>query len=224
MTPLFPDPLARDSTGGPSGPIWTEKGKAKELVSNTAPPAWYAGADTDEAKAEGSWWSILGKDEAYVGGLPPAPAMVQFPEEPIHQTRSSTRKKSLPNGNGVASPDRPPSLVPSKPVSLERVVHRTVDKLFDTRKLATQISEFQKAEVEGLILPPYDDGEQDRLLQREEASERKRKKRTEREEAAKRRRVGGEVGEREAALKLKKASAAMLAHVGFEGAFCLNSS
>ena len=130
------------------------------------------------------------------------------------------RKSFLPNGSPLIheSPRRPPSLIHSKPASLENIVHKSVDRLFQARKVVNQIQDFQKAEQEGGILPVFDNGEEEKARRKEESDERKRKRKNEREEAIKRRRAGGEVGETEAILTLKKASAAMLAHAGFEGA------
>lgn len=143
----------------------------------------------------------------------------------VRPRRSSRTKRipnghaePIPNGNGTApTPKRSSSR--TKKADLGRMVEHSVDELFDARKFVNQIHDFQKAEVDGGILPAFDDGEGEKLERKELGRERKRKKVAEREQAIKRRKIGGEVGEKEAILSMKRSSASLLAHVGFEGVY-----
>lgn len=114
-----------------------------------------------------------------------------------------------------------PELVHStpKPVNLSNVIHRSVDSLFDIRKTVGKIHDWQKAEHEGILLPPPKPHveREERRLAKQEWNERKRRRREERSEAKKRSRQGGEVGEKEAALSMRLATGSMLAQAGFEG-------
>jgi transcriptional activator SPT7 len=217
------------------GPSFSDKGKAKEVLYTTPPPAWFPTvADNEDNRLEGSWWTVLGKDDAYVGGLPSAPGMVQATPPKCKRIPSRRRRTSIPNGSGPARPagqagqagsagsptgdsSTVPDLVPPRPKSLGNVIQRSVDKLSEARKMINQTQEFQRIEAEGGVLPPIDFGEADREREREEAKERKRKNQVERGEVNKRRKLGGEVGEKEAAITMKRATASMLAHSGFEG-------
>lgn len=201
------------------GPSFSDKGKARDILYGNAPPAWYptpAGEDED-AKLEGYWWGATSKDEAYVAGLPAVPEMVDGPSQ--KRRRISRRRASAsPQPNGDA--DAVPPLVPSKPVSLERVVHRAIDKLGDARKTVNTIQELQRyyeGDGMGLPPPPIEPLETLRAREAEERVEGKRKRREARTEAHERFRYGGEVGEAEAAFVLKRSVASMLAHAGFEG-------
>lgn len=202
------------------GPSFSDKGKARDILYGNAPPAWYpapAGEDED-AKLEGYWWGATSKDEAYVAGLPAVPEMVDGPS--AKRRRISRRRASAsPQPNGDAA-DTVPSLVPSKPVSLERVVHRAIDKLGDARKTVNTIQELQRyyeGDGMGLPPPPIESIETVRAREDEERVEGKRKRREARTEAHERFRHGGEVGEAEATFVLKRSVASMLAHAGFEG-------
>ena len=66
-------------------------------------------------------------------------------------------------------------------------------------------------------MPPFNDGKEERWRRRREAEVRKRKRRINMLEAIERNRLGGEVGGQEAVLAMKKATAGLLAHAGFEG-------
>lgn len=224
------------------GPSFSEKGKAKEVLRAHTPPPWYQpgdNADADEAKLEGAWWAYIQKDENYTASLPVVPQMVP-------PGRSSTKKRRL---NGISghhrrrsislsvnghssvtlvdrSPPEPtkhelPALIHSKPksVNLGNVIHRSVDHLFDIRKTVGKIHDWQKAEHEGILLPPPKPHieREERRLAKQEWNERKRRRRDERSEAKKRSRQGGEVGEKEAALAMRLATGGALAHAGFEG-------
>ena len=107
----------------------------------------------------------------------------------------------------------------AKPVNLQTKIHQNVDKLNNIRKTVHQIQDWQKAENEGLPLPiprPHIEKEERRRTL-EQSHERKRRRKEESEEAKKRRKVGGEVGEEEAALEVRGATASVLAQAGFEG-------
>lgn len=204
------------------GPSFSDKGKARDILYGNAPPPWYpapAGEDED-AKLEGYWWGATSKDEAYVAGLPAVPEMVDGPSQKrrrISRRRTSASPQPRPNGNHA---DAVPPLVPSKPVSLERVVHRAIDKLGDARKTVNTIQELQRyyeGDGMGLPPPPIESLETLRAREAEERVEGKRKRREARTEANERFRHGGEVGEAEAAFVLKRSVASMLAHAGFEG-------
>jgi transcriptional activator SPT7 len=204
------------------GGFFSDKGKAKEVLHGVLPPPWYPGATEDEEhKLEGNWWSVMGKDEAYVGGLPTAPIMAPFSPPRKKRIPSRRRKTSLPNGNAAHTPngDGPPvpELLPPKPISLENAIHRSVDKLGEARRMINQIQEFQRIEAEGGVLPPVDYGDAAIEREREEGAKRKRQRQVEYAKVVKRRKRGGEVGETEAVLIVKRATASMLAHAGFEG-------
>ncbi|WOO84408.1 Transcriptional activator spt7 [Vanrija pseudolonga] len=211
------------------GPSFSDKGMAREILYGNAPPPWFpvsVTTDDEDAKLEGYWWGVTGKDEAYVSGLPAVPTMVQGPSSKrkrISQRRGSMSPKQ-PNGtNGTArrprSDSEPPALIPSKPVSLERLVHKSIDSLAETRRTMNLIQEWQRFEIEGgPPPPPLEPPDLERKRKAEEQADLKRKRKEARVEANKRRRMGGEVGEEEATLSLKRAVAGMLAHAGFEGA------
>lgn len=117
--------------------------------------------------------------------------------------------------------DATPHLLHSrpKPINLTNVIHRSADRLFDIRKSVSKIHEFQKAENEGIPPPVYKPHieREERRQERQEWNERKRRRKEERAEARKRGKLGGEVGEKEAALNMRMATASMLAQAGFEG-------
>ena len=202
-------------------PSFSDKGKAKEILHGASPPPWYpnlATNDDEEAKLEGSWWGAVGRDEAYMAGLPAVPMMAPLSGARRRKIpRHTTRHLSIPNGDD----DRPktPSLVSPKPISLESVIHRSVDKLCEARRVVGKIQDFQRIEAEGglLPLPNRDDEDETKEAERKERVERKRKRKAEGVEAKKRRKTGGEVGEPEAVHAMKKTTAGMLAHAGFEG-------
>lgn len=232
-----------------AGPSFSDKGKAKEVLTGLSPPAWYPlssvegveGTEDEEAQLEASWWTSLSKDEAFIGGIPAVPAMASPAGDLASRIRGRKRRRDASdqslgaNGRadgqspmrvddgpiGYASPtrERTPPLVRSKPRSLEGVVLRSIDKLSEARKFINQVHEYQRAELEGGVPPPLDLGESSRAARKEERAARHRRRQLEREEARERAEQGGEVGETEAAFALKRSSAALLAHAGFEGAF-----
>jgi transcriptional activator SPT7 len=107
----------------------------------------------------------------------------------------------------------------SKPVNLTTKIHRNVDTLFNIRKTVNQIQDWQKAENEGLPLPiprPHLEKEE-RRQELELRNERKRRRAVEKVETKKRIKMGGEVGEEEAALSVRAATGSMLAQAGFDG-------
>lgn len=113
--------------------------------------------------------------------------------------------------------DAPRRHAKAKPINLEDVIHRSVDKLFDARQAVNRIQEWQKIEMEGGVLPPRVNENVVAKRAEEEERVRRTRRKVESGHAKKRRKLGGEVGEEEAALGMKKATAAMLAHAGFEG-------
>ena len=203
-----------------AGPSFSDKGKAKEILRTTPAPEWYPKSlrsDDEEHKLEGGWWGSLGKDESYMACLPAVPVMAS--PDAIRRRRIHVRKcRPLSVSNGDMQPRTPP-LVSPRPVSLSRVVNRSVDKLCEARRVFQQIQDFQRMEAEGGQLPilhPVEDDEGNERKKLERIHRRRRRK-DDSEDLSKRRRNGGETGEAEAVMILKKNTASMLAHAGFEG-------
>lgn len=203
------------------GPSFSDKGKAKEILRATPPPAWYPASvtsDDEDVKLEGSWWSFIGKDETYTAGLPSVPMMAHVtPPRKRRMPGRKIRRSSVPNGDSGIH--KTPPLVLPGPVSMEKVVYRSVDKLCEARRVVGQIQEFQRIETEGGILPTPNQDEEEERKEREkkERISKKRRRKAELVEATKRRRTGGEIGEAEAVMGVKKTTASILAHAGFEG-------
>ncbi|WWC61038.1 uncharacterized protein I303_103616 [Kwoniella dejecticola CBS 10117] len=222
MTHLLPVSL------NSAGPSFSDKGKAKEILYGNAPPAWFpmppssasgTAFDDEDLKLEGYWWGAMSasNEDSLIGGLPSIPQMVDS-GPPLKKRRIRRLKTSLdvPNGDDAtkASPGKK-----KKPVSLKKVINQTVDSLHDARNTIHRIQEFQRIEMEGGLLPSRElESEKEKLIKREERLDRSRLRREENERAKLRRKVGGGIGEEEASLHLKKASAGLLAHAGFEGA------
>ncbi len=153
--------------------------------------------------------------------------MCNMPSVPIMASPGAPRKRRVPGRkrrrpsipNGDDESHRTPSLVSPKPVSLENVVHCSVDKLCEARRVVGQIQEFQRLEAEGVIflLPNRAEEEERREEEKWDRANRKRRRKVELEEANRRRRDGGDIGETEAVMGLKRTTATMLAHAGFEG-------
>jgi transcriptional activator SPT7 len=217
-----------------AGPSFSDKGKAREVLCSTPAPPWYNPADdSEQAKLEGGWWGYAAKDESYTSGLPAVPVMATpYLDGPPTPRRRVRRKSPIVNGESSYSHssatlvDEPSSsiLPPKHPrtksrqvIQLETVVHRSVDKLFEARQVVNRIQEWQKAETEGGILPPKLNEQVIMERERSEEKERRRIRRDEGKHARKRRKLGGEVGEEEAAVGMKRATASMLAHAGFDG-------
>lgn len=140
---------------------------------------------------------------------------------PGEAKNGSTSASAQTNGNGA-----PPQVnghthtsPPKRTVNLETIVHRTVDELHTSRSIINSIYDWQRLEAEGGAIPPIKRFDREKEIRREEEAERKRVNREEGAEASKRRKLGGEVGERQAALGAKRATAGMLAHAGFDGEF-----
>lgn len=215
MTHLIPSPLSH------SGPTYAEKGKAKELVAFNPAPGWYPTAgDDDVRRAEGSWYTAMSRDEAFIGGLPATSSMSMPSAKPVK--RIPSRRKSINQVNNAGPSDY--ALISGQPksprkrtVKLEDIVHRTVDELHSARNIANSIYDWQRLEADGGIIPPIKRFDREEALRKEEEAERKRVSREEAARANKRRKVGGEVGENEAAMSFKRATAGMLAHAGFDG-------
>lgn len=183
-------------------------------------------------------------DETLIAGMPAIPKMV--PPEPVRRYRPKPPPPVIPPlPNGIASRPPPPSPSPSpspsttakphlhpkdgppdKPlsasvcVSVKAVVRRTINNLNAARQAMHRITEFQRIEAEGGILPPrgLSPTPAEKEKQQEERCEREEFRRMENKAARERRNAGGEVGQEEAVKVMKKCSAGMLAHAGFEGA------
>ncbi|BEJ14424.1 hypothetical protein CspHIS471_0401910 [Cutaneotrichosporon sp. HIS471] len=204
------------------GPSFSDKDKAKELLHGNQPPPWYPAivdAEDEDAKLEGCWWGAVAKDDAYVAGLPASPAMVIGPTS--KRRRVARRRSPTPNGDIEMSETQPPALVPSKPVSLARVVDRAIDKITDARKTMHTIQELQRyyegdgTDPEPQPLEPLESVRSGLTKQRKEL---KRKRMETRTEGETRRKSGGEVGGTQAVLEMKRSTASLLAHAGFDGA------
>ena len=221
------------------GPSFFDKGKARDMLQYHQPPSWFPdlGGVEEDMKLEASWYGFLAKDESYTSGLPVVPSMVPTTSSLRPRAlKSRKRRKITPvsENNGCFTDssatlvDEPISMTAlpksepilhAKPVNLQTKIHKNVDKLNNIRKTVHQIQDWQKAENEGLPLPiprPHIEKEERRRTL-EQSHERKRRRKEESEEAKKRRTVGGEVGEEEAALEVRGATASVLAQAGFEG-------
>lgn len=203
-----------------AGPSSLTQGRAKELLQATPPPSWYPGSVTSEDEElhyEGSWWGVMCKEESYAAGLPAVPTMLEPTSPRRARVPRSKRVPSMSNGhvNGHAAPT--PPLDPPKALDLESAIYRNVDKLQEARKYQRLINDWQRIEHDGGILPnPSVVEAEEKYKAQEEKAQRKRARREENEAVKKRRKTGGELGEEEAVRRMKKASAVMLAHEGFE--------
>ena len=232
---------------GVPGPSTLEKGKAKDTSACLAAPSWYPSLPVtetgqegeDDSLAEGSWWGSLSREDAYVSGMPVAPAMRPVESSPKRTMGKRKRRRLSTGENGLDiphpsngrikanghSPHSPgtPSRAYAKPenklVNLQRRVEKNVDKLFEARKVMGQILDWQRLETEGAPLPrPFNFNDPvEKEKRRIAKAKRKASARTEIQGKKQRRKSGGEVGEAEAAISIKKATAGMLAHAGFEG-------
>jgi transcriptional activator SPT7 len=210
------------------------------------PPITAMDDESEDSKLEGAWWGFVAKDEAYTSSLPSVPTMLTHTESrPLRSRPVRARRRNTPPANGLGNHDSSatlvdeptslsaplakalsrnghsptPGLLQPKPVNLGTTIHRNVDKLFEIRNTVGQILDWQKAENEGLPLPvpkPHLEREERRQAKHERV-DRKRRRKEERGEAKKRMKLGGEVGEEEAALSVRAATAGMLAQAGFDG-------
>ena len=203
-----------------------DKGKAREILQSTTPPPWYPATDLDETKPDATLWRYLGRDESLVAGLPALPTMA--PPEAPPRRRIRPRPPGPPKGvahtriNGAQRSEKlnTPPLEPSAPRSIKRIIDKSVDKLNESRRIIGKIHEWQRLEAEGhALIPPKLDDPEEKALRREESSRLKEYAREESNIARERRKLGGEVGEAEAALQLRTATASMLALSGFDGAW-----
>lgn len=179
-------------------PLSTPKHKRKQLLQTD---------DDDMFRSDATL-----VDEPFTSSIKPLPPPPLSPKSPA-ATAKVRRKSSLKlDRNPISKPKPKP-----KPIDLETVIHRSVDKLYEARNIVYKIQEWQKAETDGSVLPPRMN--ETLMLERErvEREERNRVRRMEMGHARKRRKLGGEVGEEEAALGMKRATASMLAHAGFDG-------
>lgn len=203
-----------------AGPSSLTQSHAKELLQATPPPSWYPGSVTtedEEVHFEGSWWGVMSKEESYAAGLPAVPSMLEPASPRAARVPRSQRVPSMSNGHANGHTARTPPLDPPKPLNLEFAIHRNVDKLHEGRKYQRMINDWQRIEHDGGVLPnPNIVEAEERYRAQEEKAQRKRARRVEHEEAKKRRKTGGELGEEEAVSRMKKVSAVMLAHEGFE--------
>lgn len=211
-----------------AGPSNSDKGKAKELLRPYTAPAWYPPVDEEdeEAMLDGQWWAALGEESLLAGGVPSVPRQVPIAIAPtVSPKRKGRRRPSQtshrededhPDGVDVNKPRR------TRPVKLAKVVMQSVEELAAVRRTQTKLLEFQRLEAEGAPLPRIvDPAHDENEIEAEELTRLQRKAaRQELREANERARHGGETGEAEATESLKQASAALLAHAGFEGEFC----
>ena len=222
MNQIFPLSLAHLA-----GPSFSDKGKAKEIIASSTAPGWYTPAEQEGAEdgGVGKWWGSLTKDEAYTGGMPSTPSMAPPAPRRILRIKKKTRRKSSRTNGGTlgldghSPPSQTPSLLSPRPVKLERLVHRNVDKLFEARRLMGQIQDWQRIEREGGVLPPVQ--KFNRKLEREQRRAERASRRDQEDEYGAERKtkvqLGGEIGEAEAVAGIRRATAGMLAHAGFEG-------
>jgi transcriptional activator SPT7 len=209
-----------------------DKGKGKEILSNTpAPPWWPSELLDEEQKLQGAWWGLAGKNEGYASGLPSIPFMpfgegVRRGRIPNHKKRRRL-ENGIPHINGLTNGHTSPKTPPKSPemetipelIRLEDVVHNTVDRLCESRRLINQTLEFQRIEAEGGMLPLFMDEDDEKVISKVKKAERLRKRTAmaDEREARKRRKLGGEVGEEEAVEGMKRVTAGLLAHAGFDG-------
>lgn len=151
-----------------------------------------------------------------IASRPPPPGLSPPPPPSPSPSPSTTAKPHLHPKDGP--PDKP--LSTSVCVSVKAVVRRTINNLNAARQAMHRITEFQRIEAEGGILPPrgLSPTPAEKEKQQEERCEREEFRRMENKAARERRNAGGEVGQEEAVKVMKKCSAGMLAHAGFEGA------
>ncbi|WVQ87371.1 hypothetical protein IAS59_001095 [Cryptococcus gattii] len=188
------------------------------------------GDEDEESRLEGAWWGKMMDDESLITGMPAIPQMV--PPEPVTRYRPKppppTPPPRLPNG--IASAGGGEALhsghdkkkKKKATVSVKAVVRRTISNLNAARQAMQRITEFQRIEADGGgILPPrrLSPTPAEKEKAEEEQTTRCDSLRIENKAARERRmRKGGEVGQEEAVRVMKKCSAGMLAHAGFEGA------
>ncbi|ODN83198.1 hypothetical protein L202_01386 [Cryptococcus amylolentus CBS 6039] len=261
-------------------PSWSDKGKAKEIISPYSPPSWYASfagpststsgspsamevdAEDQDAQFEGCWWGALASDEVLVAGLPAVPTMAtprpvrrkrlkpSLPVPPLPNGIANHSAEQMPSPHSPQKPHIPPrsrspspspgklpateaqdqsslqrpsteSAAPSdKPISIPAIVRRTINNLDSARSIAHRVSEFQRIEAEGGVLPPRSlSPPLSEQTSFEEARQSRREALArERQAILDRRREGGEVGREEAVLTMRMCTAGLLARAGFEGA------
>nr|KIR85585.1 transcriptional activator SPT7 [Cryptococcus tetragattii IND107] len=224
-----------------AGPSFSDKGKARETLRAYPPPPWYPvpstslhaqeddqeGEEEEESRLEGAWWGKMMDDESLITGMPAIPKMV--PPEPVTRYRPKPPPPPPPPRlpNGIASGGDSEALhsehdKKKKAVSVKAVVRRTINNLNAARQAMQRITEFQRIEADGGgILPPR--GLSPTPAEKEKAEDERIERRDSlriENKAARERRItqGGEVGQEEAVRVMKKCSAGMLAHAGFEGA------
>lgn len=200
----------------------------------------------EESRLEGAWWGKMMDDETLITGMPAIPKMV--PPEPVRRYRPKPPPPPppprLPNGIIASGDDDDEALHPKDAgnpplhdkkkkekkttVSVKAVVRRTINNLNAARQAMQRITEFQRIEAEGgggigigILHPPR--GLSPTPAEKEKAEEERIERRDFRRmenKAARERRLtqGGQVGQEEAVRVMKKCSAGMLAHAGFEGA------
>lgn len=227
MTALQPVSLANPTL------MWGDKAKAKELLANVPVPGWLAPPEVEDeeySQLEARYWGLMGRDEAYLAGLPAVPTMCAARLPPKRKIPSyKKRRLSVPNGepkmpNGHALMDREPTpaLSPERrPVDLGGIMDHTAETLDMTRTYAYKIADWQRAETEGGLLPgPALMKREEKAIQAaaKQARVDKRRLRREREKRARGRRAeGGEMNEAQAAAEMRRAAGTLLAHAGFEG-------
>ncbi|WVQ71731.1 hypothetical protein IAR50_001272 [Cryptococcus sp. DSM 104548] len=114
-----------------AGPSWSDKGKAKEILSPYSAPSWYTSlagpsastsgtplatevdTEDEDARLEGCWWGALASDEALVAGLPAVPTMAA--PRPARRKRLKPSLPVPPLPNGIADHSAEQTLSPQKP-------------------------------------------------------------------------------------------------------------
>ncbi|WRT67212.1 uncharacterized protein IL334_004178 [Kwoniella shivajii] len=195
------------------GPSFSDKGKAKEILYGNAPPAWFpmpSMVDDEDIKLEGYWWGAMSNEDSLIGGLPSIPQMVDPTPPKRKRIKRAPKRENSRNVSGIQK---------KKSTNTKRMIHNSVDKLHDARQVIHRIQEFQRIESEGGLLPSRElETKTEKMIREEEKLERRYTRKMEKDLARERQKQGGEIGEEEATLELKKASAGLLAHAGFEGA------
>ncbi|WWC89960.1 uncharacterized protein L201_004889 [Kwoniella dendrophila CBS 6074] len=235
--PSFQDKgKAKEILYGNAPPSWFPMPSASSSSSSTGALAGNSGLgyDDEDLKLEGYWWGAMSasNEDALISGMPSIPQMVDpvpTKKKRIKRFKSCHQKSPLqalvsidgvPTSTVSTSPGKQAKKKPKpKVINTKRMIYETNEKLHESRNIINRIQEFQRIEYEGGILPSNIlESKTEKLIKKEEKFERIRNKKEEKLKSIKRKNQGGEMGEEQAVLQLKKSSAALLAHNGFEGA------
>ncbi|KIR39329.1 transcriptional activator SPT7 [Cryptococcus deuterogattii 99/473] len=225
-----------------AGPSFSDKGKARESLHGYAPPAWYPahstflGAQEERGEGEGGGGGegeAVGDEEGdeeirrYRPKPPPPPPPPRLPNGIIASGDDDDEALHPKDAGNPPLHDKKKTTTTTTTVSVKAVVRRTINNLNAARQAMQRITEFQRIEAEGggggigILHPPR--GLSPTPAEKEKAEEERIERRDFRRmenKAARERRLtqGGQVGQEEAVRVMKKCSAGMLAHAGFEGA------